>query len=152
VTDASGPSLQLSGAKMGLQLVNLGMVDNALSVSLWLKMEAPGVTLLTDGKYHQILGASYFGRGYSIRGGGRAGICKSNEWQHLVFTWNGDDTAIHVDGVEVNRQKYTAKLHSDSLDMLMGYKGLLRSLRIYNKALSSAEVSQIYTIEGIPKP
>jgi acetyl esterase/lipase len=151
VTDDSGPALQLSGNKMGLQLVNLGMVENALSVSLWLKMEVPGVTLLTDGKYRQVLGASYFGKGYSIRGGGRAGICKSNEWQHVVFTWNGDDTAIHVDGVEVNRQKYAAQLHSDSLDMMMGYKGLLRSLRVYNKSLSAAEVSQIYTVEGAKK-
>jgi hypothetical protein len=151
MTDDSGPALQLSGAKMGLQLVNLGMVENALSVSLWLKMEAPGVTLLTDGKYRQILGASYFGKGYALRWGGRAGICKSNEWQHVVFTWNGDDTAIHVDGVEVNRQKYAAQLHTDSLDMMMGYKGLLRSLRIYNKALTAAEVNQIYTIEGATK-
>jgi hypothetical protein len=151
ITDDSGPTLKLSGAKMGLQLVNLGMVENALSVSLWLKMEAPGVTLLTDGKYRQILGASYFGKGYAIRNGGRAGICKSNEWQHLVFTWNGDDTAIHVDGVEVSRQKYAAQLHSESLDMLMGYKGRLRSLRVYNKSLSAAEVNQIYTIEGAKK-
>jgi len=74
-----------------------------------------------------------------------------SERQHLVFTWNGNDTAIDVDGVEVNRQKYAAQLHSDSLGMLMGYQGLLRSLQIYRKSLSPAEVSQIYTLEGAKK-
>jgi hypothetical protein len=151
VTDPAGPALQLSGKKMGLQLVNLGMVANALTVSMWVKMEVPGEDLLTDAKYHPIVVTRCVNKTFEVRGAGRGGVMKTNEWQHLVFTWNGEEAAIYVDGTLVNRQKMRAELHTDSLDMFLGYKGLVRSLRVYNKELSPEEVAQISEVEGVGK-
>ena len=153
VDDPAGPALQLSGSKMGLRLYNLGMNANALTVSMWLKMEAPGTKLLTDGKYRTVLLAEYAGKTFRVSGkaGGdcRGGEMKPGIWQHLVFTWDGKTTTIFADGKQVAQKKLNSQvqLSTETLDLFPEYKGLVRFLRLYNKALSPDEVRQIFEVE-----
>ena len=153
INDPAGPALQLNGAKMGLRLYNLGMNANALSVSMWLKMEAPGTNLLSDGKYRTIILAGYAGKSFKVNGkagGSIGGDAKPNVWQHVVFTWDGKTNTIFVDGKQAAQKKLSGQvqLSTETLDMFLEYKGLVRLLRLYNKALSPDEVQRIFEVEG----
>lgn len=154
INDPAGPALQLNGAKMGLRLYNLGMSANALSVSMWLKMEAPGANLLSDGKYRTIILAGYAGKSFKVNGkagGSIGGNAKPNVWQHVVFTWDGKTNTIFVDGKQAAQKKLNGQvqLSTNTLDMFLEYKGLARFLRLYNKALSPDEVRQIFEAERV---
>ena len=139
---------------MGLRLYNLGMNANALSVSMWLKMEAPGANLLSDGKYRTIILAGYAGKSFKVNGkagGSIGGNAKPNVWQHVVFTWDGKTNTIFVDGKQAAQKKLNGQvqLSTNTLDMFLEYKGLARFLRLYNKALSPDEVRQIFEAERV---
>ena len=76
---------------------------------------------------------------------------QTNTWYHLVGTWDGTDNIygqkIYVDGA-FNGQgtmAYTTLL--DAYDIRMGsdgFNGYIDEARIYNRALSAAEIKALY--------
>ncbi len=63
------------------------------------------------------------------------------------------DDIIYIDGVEVNRKPVATKLNSTALPLGMGnnpieggqfFEGSLDEVKIYNKALTSDEILQLY--------
>ncbi|MFA6432514.1 MAG: LamG domain-containing protein [Candidatus Paceibacterota bacterium] len=83
-----------------------------------------------------------------------------NKWQHLTVTWDGSATAanihFYINGAEITKS-YTAngvgnKLSDASYSLGIGSRiagnytnGTLDDVRIYNRALSGAEVAKLYT-------
>jgi hypothetical protein len=74
---------------------------------------------------------------------------KANEWHHLVLTFDGMTEKIFVDGVPDNAQMMTLSSAIKNSKFIIGasdagenYSGYLASLKMYDYALSEAEVRQ----------
>jgi len=74
-------------------------------------------------------------------------------WQHLVATYDGFNEQLYIDGVMVAGAGNSAPVSYDTHAMLIGcddnngfsehFKGALDELRIYNRALSQAEIQAL---------
>jgi chitodextrinase len=74
-------------------------------------------------------------------------------WWYVTMVHDGTDDIIYIDGVEVNRKPVATKLNSTALPLGMGnnpieggqfFEGSLDEVKIYNKALTSDEIAQLY--------
>ena len=86
-----------------------------------------------------------------------ANTTTTSAWKHIVFTFEtGGATKIYVNGVlgssNTNSAWNTATSTIFNLGFLMGgsspYRGLIDDLRIYNRAITAAEVLELY--DGTP--
>ena len=89
----------------------------------------------------------------------------TNEWTQCVFTCDNSsgDWAFYLNGKLDSSGNRTFNLQPTTWPLLLGvelqsdgtlndfYYGAMNDIRIYNHALSSAEVQQLYQIEGAPK-
>jgi len=74
-------------------------------------------------------------------------------WWYVTMVHDGTDDIIYLDGVEVNRKPVPTDLNSTALPLGMGnnpidggqfFEGSLDEVKIYNKALTSTEILQLY--------
>jgi hypothetical protein len=74
-------------------------------------------------------------------------------WWYVTMVHDGTDDIIYIDGVEVNRKPVATKLNTTALPLGMGnnpieggqfFEGSLDEVKIYNKALTSDEIAQLY--------
>jgi hypothetical protein len=75
-------------------------------------------------------------------------------WWYVTMVHDGTDDIIYLDGIEVNRKPVDTELNSTARPLGMGnnpidggqfFEGALDEVKIYNKALTSAEILQLYT-------
>ncbi|GGD95001.1 LamG domain-containing protein [Paenibacillus nasutitermitis] len=86
------------------------------------------------------------------------------EWHFIVFTYNGSESTIYLDGVLDYREGYNPYPYPDGIfdggkdgaDFTVGavnrsdeignfYHGLLGGLAVYNRALSENEIAELYS-------
>jgi len=81
----------------------------------------------------------------------------NNVWHHLAGTYNGSQVKLYVDGVLRATNNHTGSIASSTYNVELGrcaedtsrlYNGVLDSVRIYNRALSAAEITQLYQWTG----
>jgi len=74
-------------------------------------------------------------------------------WWYVTMVHDGTNNIIYVDGVEVNRQPAPGTLNSTNRPLGIGnnpidggnyFNGALDELKIYNKALTAAEIAKLY--------
>jgi hypothetical protein len=77
----------------------------------------------------------------------------ANTWQHLVLTYDGSGNwEIYKDGVSIHSQSSTTYTFASATNSYIGrdfstsfdYNGKIDQFRIFNKALSSSEVTTLY--------
>jgi hypothetical protein len=88
-----------------------------------------------------------------------SGTISDGVWQHLVGTYDGSTMRVYLDGVEKNSTVKTGTIADyGSPGLLMGghtdqpsqdYAGLIDEVRVYNRALSAAEIRYHYS-RGAP--
>ena len=75
------------------------------------------------------------------------------EWWHVTMVHDGTDDVIYIDGKEVNRKPVTGVLNpttrplgigNNSVDGGQYFIGALDELKIYNTALTTAEIAKLY--------
>lgn len=70
-----------------------------------------------------------------------------NQWRHIAGVYDGANMYVYLDGSLVNFQAKTGTVMTASSPLTMGLMGgLLDEVRIYNRALSAAEVLQLYNL------
>lgn len=77
---------------------------------------------------------------------------KNNEWTFLVCSWDGSNRMIYIDGVLRGSDSNTTGVSNSSYPLQVGdvgapgtgYTGFIDEVRIYNRALSTAEVYNLY--------
>lgn len=94
-------------------------------------------------------------------------VVSANTWQHIAFTWSGGTAAtsikIYVDGAQVDSGSsstgaFTAS-SSNSLTVYLGdrpgssnaFDGRLDEVRLYSRALSSDDVTELYHCRNISR-
>ncbi len=145
-----------------------------LSCSVWVYGEPGGHVIYNDDvdtyrygaaiTYHGKVTASFY-QGYANSGNrrGKATIDQfaSNTWHHVVAVYNNaNDIRIYVNGVERDGTYAgtgTTMLYSSAKNGTIGrgnydigYRGNIDDIRVYNRALASNEVAQLYAMESRP--
>ena len=88
-----------------------------------------------------------------------------NDWHHLAVTWSGTEISLYIDGILnntlttsegqvrfVSDENPTIGIFADKKSS--PFSGMIDNFRIYNRALSSSEVSELYELEKptLPDP
>ena len=77
-----------------------------------------------------------------------------NTWQHIVVTYDGASIKAYKDGVLVNSEVANDIIKPSSRKLMIGkyaaanlnyFNGILDEIRLYNRALTAAEVQQNYS-------
>jgi hypothetical protein len=111
-----------SGSDRGyaLSIENYGIVFNILSSDNWLYYSVPNLT---------------------------------TKWYSEVVTWNGSVSTIYLDGVRIASLPTNGTFTNQNISLGIGadlnpiesfFRGSLDDIRIYNRAISSTEVQQLY--------
>ncbi|GAB4487939.1 MAG: hypothetical protein OHK0019_03590 [Saprospiraceae bacterium] len=81
------------------------------------------------------------------------------EWKHVVFTHDGTNDKIYMNGVPVAMKAVTGTLNDATYPLGIGYNpidvgnyfnGSIDEVRIYKKALNDAEVAALYAAQNTP--
>lgn len=140
----------------------------AFSACAWFRsLGTPG-----DG-YHIVFGGSYLEMSISTAGALRTGFfvdgtryvhnygsgVTDGNWHHVMFTFDGTNKVVYLDGAQVGSDVIPAGTLTSSFSYrrigVFGTStnyytnGLIQDARIYNRALSAAEVKILYDITGI---
>ncbi len=67
-----------------------------------------------------------------------------NTWYHLTFVYENFELITYINGVEVSRYPVVLNTEPTNQFLLGGINGLFDDLRIYNRSISSGEVSYLY--------
>lgn len=79
---------------------------------------------------------------------------ESGQFYHVVTVYDGSDFLIYLNGQQDTASTFSGKILKTSFDLTIGqvlpnnnqynFNGVLEDIRIYNRALSAAEVSNLY--------
>ncbi len=107
-----------------------------------------GVVAAAQAGVSNSIGGGFYGSNYG------SGITTSNQWVQVVMTFSGGvggTATIYVNGQSMIHQTYTPNLASTyrrigriGSDTAYDFHGSIDDVRIYNRALSAAEVSNLY--------
>ena len=97
---------------------------------------------------------TYHSNGYVyayINGGSNhtAASINNNQWSHVVETYDGNNIKLYINGQLANQKALTGSIINTSYEFKIGkntsyFPGLIEDVAIYNTALSTDEISQIY--------
>ena len=82
----------------------------------------------------------------------------NQEWNHILVTYDGSLIKFYSNGTLIGSQNYSGSIFQDSKNLDFGrdahgpteyYKGKLDDIRIYNRALSEQEVTNLYLAESV---
>jgi chitodextrinase len=176
VTGYINYALKFNGTTNDVVTPNIPL-QNAFSISVWvnpaLTPQTPfGRIAETEYNHGFYLGLSASGSAYQfiVNGGaGATGTCDSaygctlggtvtSGWHLVTATYNGTNAILYVDGMQVATETFTAPAN-ESLPLYIGryyagngygWNGAIDEVRLYSRALSSAEVSAIYNYTAGP--
>ena len=78
---------------------------------------------------------------------------ETGRWYHVAYTWDGADVRLYVDGVFASSAPVSRSPLTDERSLVIGkhppgateyLNGRLDELRIYNRALSAQEISELH--------
>ena len=152
VSVANSPSLDISGSALTLSMwINpqpLSGGDSVVLGKFWnATMTSPfyqyGLELASGREPFFYLGTS--GGALSARMGSNLTL---NQWSHLAVVFNGSQVRFYVNGTLVRTRQLSASIQARGNPLRIGadivpsqfHKGFLDEVRIYNRALTQAEV------------
>jgi hypothetical protein len=137
-----------------------------LSISLWLKKNYPLAQedfLMKFLSYQLTMYPQYIGVKLFNQSGGQYslsspnGIGSDTNWHHYAVVYNGTEFRLYIDKTIVARKPMQSSIYhaADNRPLTIGkdpwggyFNGSLDELRIYDKALSDAEISDLYDLRG----
>ncbi len=77
----------------------------------------------------------------------------STDWHQVSASYDGATSKIYLDGVEIDSDPYSTAITDTANDLRIGqssggypFGGLIDEVRVYNRALSAAEMKQLYNM------
>ena len=83
----------------------------------------------------------------------------ANVWWYVTIVHDGTNDIIYINGLEVNRKPAPGTLNSTARPLVFGnnpieggqyFNGALDNVKLYNKALTAAEVTRLFTLGTTP--
>lgn len=129
-----------------------------ITISGWIKATALGGTILQKSTSAGTDGYSLDTSGSKIRFCAAGGCASSTTtlstatWTHIAITFDGTTTKFYLNGVLDGTSTTITSVPTNALVLRMGvdstsaadYNGTLDEVRLYNRAVTSAEVNQVY--------
>ena len=141
-------------------------ITAAITISVWIKIDnltSGDATKRIIDKSTDINGLGGYVLGYRINNGGevffaingsfeKVAMTKQNEWIHLLATSDDIDWKIYLNGEIIMNKPKLKNLVGTSSNLRIGnantfdsrHKGSIDDVRIYNRALSQAEITTLY--------
>lgn len=167
----AGGAYAFSGENDEIEVADSDSLDatDAVTLSAWINpAEQRTQYILTKGTHVNGDSAAPYGLStsatgdliFSIRPDGAMTQVRSsgyslNEWTHLVGTFDGATANLYVNGVLADSVAVTGSLSATALPLIIGTRlglasdtvnGSLDDLRIYNRALTAAEVGELHAL------
>ena len=159
-------ALEFDGANDYIDLGNLtGVEANQFSISMWAKITATNRILFNSGLVHpngiliQYVGTYFF---ISVGGSGTASstiTLNTTKWYNILLSVNGTTLKFYIDGSQLGSDLTIGSgrtgIGSDAVLARYKYstthyvKGSISNLSIWNTALTSSQVTELYN-EGVP--
>jgi hypothetical protein len=127
------------------------------TVSAWVKWNGTNGTVFDVSNrifYLENGGFGFWNNGST--GSGDFGQVPTGSWQHIAYVYNGSTLAGYINGVSSG--SFSSSISTGSGVAIIGnggsdfFNGQIDELRVYNRALSAQEITDIYTDMGTPAP
>jgi len=153
-------AMSFDGVNDLVNIPDLGNIGAVMSFSLWFKtISGPSFPMIGVGRYRDCRidygPAGSFGctldGGVHLLSSGQAN--NDGNWHHAVFIVNTSNQTLYIDGVQRGTTNYTST-ESVPNSVTIGnrfwvdypYSGSLDDIRIYNRAITTSEVNQLYAL------
>ena len=136
--------------------------DQTKSVSVWLKTSTVSKTFVNQARtadsagviYLFIDATSHLESWLNDSGFDFGGKLTDNAWHHVVWVYDGSAETAYMDGSQLGGSNTENASASSGKTLFIGqylgaaeqFNGSLDDVRIYNRALSAAEILQLYTL------
>jgi hypothetical protein len=164
----AGGALALDEARDHVYIGSTGGLElkGEMSVAVWVKSATGGGRILSNERVWEHAGdftlyptgyTYYYGnnkyRSCHLEEGGRPG---ADEWHHLVLVHAGATVKLWLDGESARFAEGFPGFRSNGSTLVVGtpekryssLKGMVDELMVWNRALSDAEVKQVYQLAG----
>jgi hypothetical protein len=73
----------------------------------------------------------------------------SGQWNHYAGTFDGNTMKVYINGIYIAQKNHPGTIFgfNDNMDLTNDWPGSIDELYIYNRALSQAEVTQLYNLK-----
>jgi hypothetical protein len=159
ITGKTGSALLFDGVDDSLNLdYNLDepVISQAITVAAWIN---PNPVSLTNIKTGMTSGADPGKPSAGLTINGAAAVVKGNKlpaantWYHIAFTYDASTMRLYVNGAEEGAVNISGTFEPGQDTLRIGYgvtstrfwDGAIDDVRLYNRALSPAEINQIMT-------
>ncbi len=114
------------------------------------------IQCMNDGVYGVNNFGFWFGNGSTMTNGANGTCFFDNKWHLVVATFDGLKTNFYIDGNLTGNSLLSGTPSTTNYPLLIGrvyaynsgfFKGDIDDIRIYNRALSASEVSQLYQLK-----
>jgi hypothetical protein len=159
-----GGALSFDGNGDMVSIADAASLDltNGMTLEAWVRPASPGswtTVLLKErpgglayalyGANAQSIPAGYVNVGSDRAAAGTAALA-AGTWAHLAVTYNGSALRLYVNGVLVRTTNLTGAIRTSNDPLRIGgnsvwgewFSGLVDAVRVYNRALTQAEVQQ----------
>lgn len=145
-------------------------ITDEVTVAAWFKTDTvhDGAIVWKDySTYNPTYGIAYFGQSYgqisgriTDSGGSPHAIgfdfVADGQWHLIVLTYDGSKQKLFLDAVEKVSQSWSGSIAASSYDLVVGsrnlvpiyFNGIIDEVQVYERALSSAEISDLYNNYG----
>ena len=135
----------------------MNKASTKISLSVWVKADVGNISSI----FLNVGGANFSSTGQdtfyfqTVAGGGVAtgGLIQTSEWTHVVGTHDGNTAKLYINGVLYKSNSQNGDLNAFGTNLTLGnynqdfWAGSIDELYIYNRALSPAEVTQLYNLK-----
>jgi len=153
-TGKIGQAYSFNGSDNNITAINTGLNDDNGTISYWIKTDTTEVkTLIALGVVHPPNYDSYVASGeFGINGLNSGTTINDNVWHHIVVTFEGvNTTKVYIDNTLVFQGLTGDKDVNLGSNIYLGhwqggnkYIGSMDDVRIYNRTLTDADISQLY--------
>lgn len=143
----SGKSMKTTGEKYYYLLKNPDNRATNYTYSVWVKTKQSGTIYSSGGDYYDKIALSTNGRViynyYRTFSMDLTNVLFDGKWHHVVITKESDQLRLYVDNRLYSSETRGRDIKSGGY-IAQGYVGQMDNLRIYNRALTSREISEIF--------
>ena len=165
-----GEALKLSGGHIDCGAdKSLTDISDALTLEMWIKPEKAGWAIIagmsrSGGNTYVIAWSDQTRIDFNIWNGAletwpfhSVGQPALNEWHHVAGVYDGSEAIIYINGEVDSKKEFEGALKHNGENFWIGarksdglpFHGLLDEVRVYNRALSQAEVEMNLNAEGL---
>src|SRR3989339_552443 len=166
-----GKSLQFDGLNTYVSVADSNSLDltSGISIEAWVKcadISQDGSTRRVLDKGAYLIGASDKAYFKILKGGVASEVLKTwtsadvNVWHHIVGAYDGAAMKLYQDGIKVAETATTGNIDTNTTALNIGrqpsgagrFSGIIDEVKIYNRALTDAEVLSHYNPAPVDNP